>query len=214
MKTALIALLVLAALAGCAQRERRGPCLATDAQCISEFKEKEASDKAARRAREIRAQETDQASAKASRAKMVREVEEQADRELAKQGAEEEANFNAALADRKKQLAGKKQDPNNTCHELWKVKGEFMEMPCDPSKRSQFEIDYERDMAAKQKKCGKDFQQLRVGMTLGRFEQCNESLSFVTESFTQGGVVETYRSSFYWINARNGRVVSYTRRTR
>ena len=171
MKTILIALL-LVALAGCAPIERRGPCLATDAQCISDFKEKEASAKATRRAREMRAQEIKQAA-------IQKEEQERKDRAT-------EREIRAQIdADEKAAKEARAAYANES-----------------------------REHEAKQKKaCGKDFDQLRVGMTLARFEQCNESLSFVTESFTQGGAIETYRSTFYWINARNGRVVSYTRRT-
>lgn len=69
------------------------------------------------------------------------------------------------------------------------------------------------DEAAKEKTCGKDYGELRVGMTLKRVEQCLEALAFETETVSKAGKVETYRSTFYWIQARNGRVVSYTRRT-
>lgn len=67
--------------------------------------------------------------------------------------------------------------------------------------------------AAKEKACGKDFGELRVGMSVKRFEQCNEALSLESESVTSAGRTEVYLSTFYWIQARNGKIVGYTRRT-
>lgn len=64
----------------------------------------------------------------------------------------------------------------------------------------------------KEKTCGKDYGELRVGMSLKRFEQCNEALIQETETVTKSGRTEVYRSTFYWIQARNGKIVSYTRR--
>lgn len=54
---------------------------------------------------------------------------------------------------------------------------------------------------------------LRIGMTLDRFEECHEALSYVTDAVGKGGVVEIHRSTFYFIHAQNGRIVGYTRRT-
>jgi hypothetical protein len=130
----------------------------------------------------------------------------------AKKGAEEEAQFQKALAERMKLLAGKKKDPYSSCFEQWKVNGVYKEMPCDPNKKSPSQVEYEKEQAAMKKKCGKDYQQLRVGMSLQRFEDCTDGVVFVTDTMTAGGLVETYRSSFYIINVKNDRVVSYTRR--
>lgn len=69
------------------------------------------------------------------------------------------------------------------------------------------------DEVAKEKACGKDFGALRIGMSLKRFEQCNEALALETESVTKDGRTEVYRSTFYWIQARGGKIVGYTRRT-
>lgn len=71
----------------------------------------------------------------------------------------------------------------------------------------------DREEQAKEKACGKDYGELRIGMTLKRFEQCNEALSFETEAVTKAGTVEIYHSTFYWIHARGGRIVAYSRRT-
>lgn len=69
------------------------------------------------------------------------------------------------------------------------------------------------DEVVKEKTCGKDYGELRIGMSLKRFEQCNEALVQETETVTKGGRTEVYRSTFFWIQARNGKIVSYTRRT-
>lgn len=79
--------------------------------------------------------------------------------------------------------------------------------------REKMEREEARDQAAKKGKCGKDFMGIRVGMTLDRFELCHEAISFVTETTDKSGLIETYRSTFYFINARDGKIVSYTRRT-
>ena len=88
-------------------------------------------------------------------------------------------------------------------------------IPCPPgTKQKTFEQVAREEDAARQKKCGKDFRALRIGMSLERFEECHEALSYVTETVGKGGAVETYRATFYWIHAQDGRIVSYTRRTR
>lgn len=71
----------------------------------------------------------------------------------------------------------------------------------------------DKDEAAKEKACGKDYGALRVGMSIQRFEQCNEALSLESETVTSAGRTEIYLSTFYWIQARSGKIVSYTRRT-
>jgi len=69
------------------------------------------------------------------------------------------------------------------------------------------------DVQAKEKTCGKDYGELRVGMSVKRFEQCNEAVTLETEKVEKGGATQIYASTFYWIHVRNGKVVSYTRRT-
>jgi hypothetical protein len=130
-------------------------------------------------------------------------------------GAEEEAEYQRVLAEREKSLAGRKRDPYTICTEDWKVDGYYKPMPCDPNrKKSPSEVEYENEQAAMKKKCGKDYQQLRVGMSLQRFDDCTEGgATFVTDTMTAGGLVETYRSRFYIINVKGDRIVSYTRRT-
>ncbi len=65
---------------------------------------------------------------------------------------------------------------------------------------------------ARRRKCGKDFEALRIGMTLDRYEECTEAVDHVTQTVSQSGVTEVYRSTFYLIQARDGRIVSFTRR--
>lgn len=69
------------------------------------------------------------------------------------------------------------------------------------------------DEVAKEKACGKDYGELRVGMSVQRFEQCNEALIHETERVSEAGRIDIYRSTFYLIHARNGRITAYQRRT-
>lgn len=93
---------------------------------------------------------------------------------------------------------------HETCEEakLGKNGWEYTQVPCP--------VDPEE--VAKKKQCGKDYRVLRIGMTVERFEQCNESLSYVTDTIASTGVTESYRSTFYYIHVRGGKIVSYTRR--
>lgn len=68
------------------------------------------------------------------------------------------------------------------------------------------------DEVKRGKVCGKDHGALRVGMTVKRFEQCNEALTLQTETVTAQGLTQTYRSTFHWIHVRDGKIVGYTRR--
>lgn len=78
--------------------------------------------------------------------------------------------------------------------------------------RDQIARDEAKEESVKKSKCGKDFMALRVGMTLDRFKECHEALAYVTETVGKDGTVETYRSTFYLIDAKGGRIVSYTKR--
>lgn len=73
---------------------------------------------------------------------------------------------------------------------------------------------HEREEADKKKRCGKDYMALRIGMHFDRVEQCFEALSYVTDTVSGGGTVETYRSTFYLLHFSNGVMVGYTRRVR
>lgn len=88
----------------------------------------------------------------------------------------------------------------------------FEAVPCPPGKQKTVEQIQREENAAQKRKCGKDFMALRVGMTLDRFEECHEALAYVTETVGKNGTVETYRSTFYLIDARGGKIVSYTKR--
>lgn len=96
------------------------------------------------------------------------------------------------------------------------AKGRVMQttVPCPPGKRKTIEQRQREEDAVKKNKCGKDFMALRVGMTFDRVEECNEALSYVTETTGKDGLVETYRSTFYLIRFSNDQVVSFTRRTK
>jgi|GEM_PF-2556722 len=86
------------------------------------------------------------------------------------------------------------------------------ERPCAPGEQKTVEQVDREESAAQKRKCGKDFRALRVGMKFSRFEQCNEEPEFITDTMTTSGLVETYRGTFYIINVKNDRIISYTRR--
>lgn len=85
-------------------------------------------------------------------------------------------------------------------------------VPCAPGMQKTVQQVEREELAAKRKLCGKDFQAMRIGMTLARFEECTDGLVFETETVSKGGSVEIYRSTFHFIHAKDGRIVSYTRR--
>lgn len=78
--------------------------------------------------------------------------------------------------------------------------------------REQMERDEAKAETAKKRKCGKDYNTLRIGMTLDNLEQCVGAV-YMTKTVIKGGAVETYRTAFDWVHVQNGRVVSYTERT-
>lgn len=74
-------------------------------------------------------------------------------------------------------------------------------------------LKWQADEEAKRKKlCGGDFGKLRIGMTLDRYEECTEAVDYVTERVSNAGKVEVYRGMFYYIEAREGKIVAFTRR--
>lgn len=107
-----------------------------------------------------------------------------------------------------------------SCYEAKKIDGVLtpVKVPCDQVKRAgnpeqQAAMKTQADeREARRRKCGKDFEALRIGMTLDRYEECTEAVDHVTQTVSQSGVTEVYRSTFYLIQARDGRIVSFTRR--
>lgn len=107
-----------------------------------------------------------------------------------------------------------------TCEVMRKVNGVLtpVQVPCSQVRRpttpeQEAALNRQRDQEAEQqRKCGADFGKLRVGMTLARYEECSEAVSYVTEKVSSAGTVEVYRGMFYYIEARNGTVVAFTRR--
>lgn len=69
-----------------------------------------------------------------------------------------------------------------------------------------------REEAAQKRKCGKDYMTLRIGMKIERLEECYGAI-YLTETTSKSGVTETYRTTFDLVQVKDGRVVSYTRRT-
>lgn len=106
-----------------------------------------------------------------------------------------------------------------TCEVMKKVNGVLtgVQVPCSQVKRpttpeQEAALQIQRDeQAARKRKCGKDFEALRIGMTLDRYEECTEALAYVTETVSKTGVVKTYRSTFYLIHSADGKIVAYSR---
>lgn len=85
-------------------------------------------------------------------------------------------------------------------------------IPCPSGQQKTIQQIQREEEAAQKKKCGKDFGKLRIGMALNRYEECTEALVFVTDTVSKGAVVETYRGMFYFVHAKDGRIVAFTRR--
>lgn len=78
--------------------------------------------------------------------------------------------------------------------------------------RDEWERKEAKEEVARKRKCGKDYNTLRIGMTLDHLEQCVGAI-YMTKTVGKGGVVATYRTMFDWVHVQNGRVISYTERT-
>lgn len=107
-----------------------------------------------------------------------------------------------------------------TCEVMRKVNGVLtgVQVPCSqvkqhlsPEQQAAHKMQDE-ERAARQRKCGKDFEALRIGMALDRYEECTEAVDYVTEKVSSAGAVEVYRGMFYYIEARDGRIVAFMRK--
>lgn len=107
-----------------------------------------------------------------------------------------------------------------TCEVMKKVNGVLkgVQVPCSqlrqhmsPEQRAARDMQ-EEERAERQRKCGKDFEALRIGMSFERYEECTEEPSLIGEAVTKDGMIENYRGTFYLIRVQNGRIVGYTRR--
>ncbi len=87
------------------------------------------------------------------------------------------------------------------------------ERKCMPGEQKTVEQTHREEEAARKKQCGKDYKAMHIGMTLDRFEQCTDGLIYITDTVIKGAVLESYRSTFYIIHAKDGKIVAYTRRT-
>lgn len=77
--------------------------------------------------------------------------------------------------------------------------------------REAFHREQEREEADQKRKCGKDYQRLRIGMKISRLQECSGATYF-TKTVSADGVVETYRAMFDWVFVKNGVVTGYTER--
>jgi hypothetical protein len=75
-----------------------------------------------------------------------------------------------------------------------------------------FQLEQARELAAQKRKCGKDYRTIRIGMTIERLDECTAGASYVNETVTQDGVIETYRTRSSYVNVKNGKIISYTMR--
>lgn len=106
-----------------------------------------------------------------------------------------------------------------TCEVMRKVDGvlKSVQIPCSEVKRpttpdQDAALKADRDeLAAKKRLCGKDFEALRIGMPVARFEQCTDGLVYVTDTVTKDGTFKTYRSTFYLIQSAGGKIVAFSR---
>lgn len=84
--------------------------------------------------------------------------------------------------------------------------------PCAPHEQRTVQQVEREEEAAKLKQCGKDFGATRIGMRLDRFELCTDGTVFVAETQVKGALIETFRSTFYVLQVRDGRIVAFTRK--
>lgn len=85
-------------------------------------------------------------------------------------------------------------------------------IPCPPGKQKTVEQIQREEEAALKRKCGKDYGAIRIGMSIKRLEDCTGAV-FLTRTVGKNGTVETYRTTFDWVNVQNGKIISYTERT-
>ncbi len=70
------------------------------------------------------------------------------------------------------------------------------------------------DEARKERRCGKQYGRVLIGMSYDRVEDCLEGLAYASRTTTASGEIETYYSTFYLINFKDDKVVSFSRRSR
>jgi len=138
-------------------------------------------------------------------------AEAERDRQVAEQQRQSLEQQNQARAEREAQKQAEKERAEQDA----KVRRAEMAQEEERNRRYREELarEEEREEAAMKRKCGKDYGQLRTGMTLDRYKECNGAPAYVTDTVGADGRIETWRSTFYWIRVKNGRIVSYTRRT-
>jgi hypothetical protein len=84
-------------------------------------------------------------------------------------------------------------------------------IPCPPGQRKTIDQIHREEESVQKRKCGKDYMTIRIGMAIEQLEDCHGA-SYVTETVSASGVVETYRTVFDWVYVKNGRVIGYTKR--
>lgn len=91
-----------------------------------------------------------------------------------------------------------------------------VEVPCAPGKqktREQVERDEARAYAAKQKpikdKCGADYRQPKVGMTLARAQECVAKFAMTSQINRADGVVSTYSGRGMYLHVMGDKVIAW-----
>ena len=87
----------------------------------------------------------------------------------------------------------------------------------DRERQEQAEAEYkarraeeDRQEAALEKACGRDYNQPRVGMTAARADQCVGDLIMKSQINRRDGVVTTYLSGSYYLHVMAGKVVAWS----
>jgi len=112
----------------------------------------------------------------------------------------------------RKEKAFKDAEQNERNDRNAKLEREFAEEQSARKKIQQAALkEQEQEEAAHKRKCGKDYMAIRIGMAIGRLEECHGA-SYVTKKVSKDGVVETYQTIFDMVDVKNGKVVSYTKR--
>lgn len=124
--------------------------------------------------------------------------------EASRQRAEEDERVRA-----EKKAAAKAQEDQRTAERQAKMAADEAE---GKALRTRLDREDTAREAAVRKVCGKDYGSLRVGMALARYRQCNEDPSYVTQTVTQGRVMQTWRGTFNWLHIVDGVIVGYTER--
>lgn len=78
------------------------------------------------------------------------------------------------------------------------------------ARAEQWRQEYAASEAEREKRCGKDYGQVRVGMTLQRAAECSGDFSLVHQVQQPDGTLSTFRDGRVFIHVKAGRVVAWS----